>query len=193
MNALDKEQDKQDISRVLAGNREAFEGLVRRHEANVRGLCLSILQDAAEADDAAQEVFWKTYKSLKSFREEAAFSTWVHRIAVRHCLDVKRGQKRRRAESLDLLIEQGMDPAETARPAVEARNELAKVLSELAPEYRTVLVLRESEGYTYEEIAEAMSTSLDSVKARLRRAREALREAARHFLPETLVQKTEEQ
>ena len=192
MNASEKALDQEAIRAVRAGQRDAYEGLVRRHETRLRSLCLSLMGDPAEADDAAQEVFWKAYRALSNFREEAAFATWIHRIAVRHCLDRRRSQKRRRQESLDALLEKGLDPAEKPAPAAEARNELARALAGLAPEYRTVLVLREAQGFTYEEIAQAMSTSLDSVKARLRRAREALREAARHLMPEAVVQQSEE-
>jgi len=158
---------------------------VRRHAPRVLALCAAAV-GAAEADDAAQEVFLKAHRSLASFRGDAAFATWLHRIAVNRCLDVRRSAARRRVESLDGLAEKGAllgpggaEPSPAA--ALEARDLAERLLSLLPPEQRVALVLRERDGMSYDEIAEAMSCSLDSVKARLKRARERLEEEMRHF------------
>jgi RNA polymerase sigma-70 factor, ECF subfamily len=163
---------------ILAGDKERFADLVRAYQAKVLSLCVSLLRDRAEADDAAQEIFLKAYRGLSGFRRDSSFSTWIYRVAYRHCLDVLRSRKLRRAEPLEALPERA-DPASSAG---EARVEVESVLSRLSPEYRLVLTLREVQGLTYEEIAACTGVSLDSVKARLRRAREALQEEARHFL-----------
>ena len=73
------------IRDVLSGDRESFAGLVRAHEGRVRSLCLSILRDPAEAEDAAQDVFIKAFKGLAAFRSDASVSTWLYRIAVNTC------------------------------------------------------------------------------------------------------------
>lgn len=179
------------VQSVLNGDVEAFEPLVRRHEARVRTLCVGLLQDATEADDAAQEVFLKAYRALGRFRNESSFSTWLHRIAHNHCLDVFKARKRRSAESLDALLEKGdgvladrSDGAPSPGAALEARQALAG----LSSEYQTVLVLREAQGFDYAEIARITGVTVDSVKARLRRARQALVEAARHFADGPVVQ-----
>ena len=186
---MDSLEEKQIIQDVLAGRTEAFAALVRAHQAKVLSLCLSLLRDRAEAEDAAQDVFLRAYRSLKDFRADSSFSTWIYRISYRRCLDLIKARKVRRAESLDALLAGGGEKAvETGRAEPEADDEtLERILSALPPEYRMVLTFREVQGLAYDEIARATGASLDSVKARLRRARLALREAARHFLKESDV------
>ncbi|MDE2491344.1 MAG: sigma-70 family RNA polymerase sigma factor [Elusimicrobia bacterium] len=181
--------DNELIEGVLAGDRDLYAELVRRHHARVLGLCASLLGDA-DADDAAQEVFLKAYSRLRDFRADAAFSTWLYRIASNHCLDERRRRARRASDSLDALTEAESDrlQAALAEPGDAARGledaDLAeKALAALPPDYRLILTLREVEGLDYKEIMEAMDCSLDSVKARLRRARALLRETCRHLLP----------
>ena len=165
----------------------AFADLVRRHAPRVRSLCAATLRSDAEADDAAQEVFLKAYRALDRFSGDADFGTWVHRIAVNHCLDVLRAAARRRTDSLEGLMEE--DSKALARVlseegparALENRDAAARLLARLNPEQRIALTLRELEGLSYEEIAAAMSCSLDSVKARIRRGRAELLDMARHF------------
>lgn len=169
--------EKQVVQSVLAGDKESFAVLVRAYQAKVLSLCLSLMRNRAEADDAAQEIFVKAYRGLSGFRLDSSFSTWLYRIAYRHCLDLLRSRKRRAAEPLDSLPEIAENAA-----SLEDKAAVESVLSALPPDYRLVLTLREVQGLTYEEIARATGSSLDSVKARLRRAREALQEAARHFL-----------
>ena len=166
-----------------------FEALVREHHPRVIRLCASMLGGWDEAEDAAQEVFLKAHRALPDFRGDASISTWLYRLASNHCLDALRARSRRRTDSWDELLERRGDelgallraPDETG--ALEARDLAAKALSALSPEYRLVLALRELEGLTYEEIAEATGATLDSVKARLRRARAELEAALRHLLP----------
>lgn len=173
--------DRDAVSAVLAGDKEKFALLVRAHQVKVRSLCLSVLRDPSEADDAAQEVFVKAYCRLSDYRAESSFATWLYRIGYNHCLDVLKARSRRRSESLDAMTEQGFDRAEPQGPDSGDADALRRALDELPPEYRAVLTLREAEGLSYEEIAKTTGVSLDSVKARLRRAREALQEKARHF------------
>jgi RNA polymerase sigma-70 factor (ECF subfamily) len=177
------DDEKSLIARARAGDQDSFAGLVRLHEVNVRRLATGMLMDPVEAEDAAQEVFVKAWRSLPRFRGEAGFSTWLHRITVNHCRDRLRARARRRWLSWDGLIEAlGGEPAEAAGPAdaatreADARQGLEKVLAGLPSDYRAVLVLREVNGLSYTEIAETLDTTEDSVRARLRRAREAARE-----------------
>lgn len=153
-----------------------FEELVRKHHVQVISLCLSILGDRAAAEDAAQDAFVKAFRSWQDFKGEAAFGTWMHRIATNVCLDALRREKRRAESPLE---------AAEAAPAkdvpFEAQELAARLLSELPEEQRVAVVLRETQGFSYEEIAEAMGTTLDSVKARLKRARQTLEERLRHF------------
>ncbi len=172
---------------AAAGDGDAFAELVRRHAPRVRALCAATLGGPGEAEDAAQEAFLKAHRALGRFTGEASFATWLHRIAVNHCLDVLRAAGRRRSDSLEALLE--ADSAALGRAlsepssaqALEDRDTVERLLSRLPPEQRLALTLRELEGLTYEEIAAAMTCSLDSVKARIRRARAELAEMARHF------------
>ena len=181
--------DAELVARVRAGEQDAFAGLVRRHHAWVLGLCASALGDRAAADDAAQEVFLKAYSGLQRFKGGSSFATWLHRIAANHCLDLLRSRVRRRTESWDELLEKEGDRIQrllTAPPDEERAREdadlVARVLDCLPPEYRLVLTLREVQGLSYEEAAAAMGCTLDSVKARLQRARREFTERLRHFL-----------
>ncbi len=183
-----------ELARLAAdGDDGAFAELVRRHAPRVRALCAATLRNADEAEDAAQEAFLKAHRALGRFSGEASFGTWLHRIAVNHCLDLLRAAGRRRSESLDALLD--ADSSVLARaltepsPAttLEDRDAVARMLNRLIPDQRLALTLCEVEGLTYEEIARAMSCSLDSVKARIRRARAELLEMARHFSDSDIV------
>ena len=182
-----KDEDSESVRRARSGDRDAFASLVRGHHVRVLRLCLSMLRDACDAEDAAQEVFLKAYKSLDQFAGACAFSTWLHRIAANHCLDLLRRASRRRTESLDASERKegaesaAADPSPEPGASLEAADLAARALAGLPEDYRLILVLRETQGLSYMELAEALECSLDSVKARLRRAREALQEAARHF------------
>ena len=170
------------------GRRSAFEALVRRHHVRVLQLCASMLGEA-DAEDAAQEAFLKAWQNLQRFEGDAAFGTWLYRITTNHCLDLLRKRARRRTESLDEIVEREgarLDrlfaaPADPAR-AAEAADLAAHLLGTLPEEQRVALTLRETQGLTYEELAAVMGCSIDSVKGRLKRARETLEKSLRHFL-----------
>lgn len=174
------------IERARSGERAAFERLIALHQDRLYRLCLSMLGDAQDAEDAAQESFLKAYRSLGKFRLDSSFSTWLHRIGSNACLDRLRGRARGKSQSLDEIVAQEgerlsrlLGPDEAA--ALESKDLAERLLETLPAEQRLVLTLRELQGLSYEEIAETTGASLDSVKARLRRAREALEEKLRHF------------
>jgi RNA polymerase sigma-70 factor (ECF subfamily) len=142
------------------------------------------------AEDAAQEVFLKAYARLKDFRRDSTFSTWLYRVASNHCLDILRRETRRRSESLEELTERESptlqrllaDPRDAVRSLEDA--ELVRaVLDRLPADYRLILTLREMEGLEYKELMTALDCSMDSVKAKLQRARKQFRETLRHILP----------
>jgi len=148
-----------------------------------------MLQNHTEADEAAQDIFVKAYRSLPKFKGNSAFSTWLYRITTNHCLDVLRKRTRRKTYSLDALLEEEGDQvhglfasAPQAASRMENRDLAGKILSTLPEDYRTILTLREAEGLEYQEIAEVLGCSLDAVKGRLSRARKQLQENLRHFL-----------
>jgi RNA polymerase sigma-70 factor (ECF subfamily) len=152
------------------------------------GYCFSMLANHSEAEEAAQDVFVKAYRSLGKFKGDSSFSTWLYRITANHCLDVLRKRSRRRTVSLDALLEQEGDRVQglfsqpgTFHTRLEDRQLADKVLSTLPADYRTILTLREADGLEYQEIAGVLKCSLDAVKGRLARARKQLMENVRHL------------
>jgi len=185
---MERDEERRLIEAARDGDRDAFAALVRAHRDGVFRLCVSLLSNAAEAEDAAQDVFVKAYRSLGAFRGDASLATWLYRIASNRCMDLLRA--RRPQESWDELVERdgeklaGLLREPSQAGALEAKDLIDRVLGQLPAEYRLVLTLRETQGLTYEEIAEATGDSLDSVKARLRRARAELEDKLRPFFPE---------
>lgn len=181
--------DNELIDGVLGGAQGDYAELVRRHHARVHGLCASMV-GASAADDAAQEVFLKAYGRLKDFRRDSSFSTWLYRVASNHCLDLLRREARRRSESLEALTEREgarlqalLAEPTSAERSLEDAELVRAVLARLPEDYRVILTLRELEGLEYTELMAALDCSMDSVKAKLQRARRSFREALRHILP----------
>lgn len=183
----DTSDDRKIIQNILSGDRDAYAGLVRKYQDRILSLCISMLTDAKEAEDAAQEAFTKAFYALPRFKGNSSFYTWLYRIASNHCLDIARKKGRHRAHSWEELLEEKGDEIEALvshadDSAREDDAELVReVLSRLSPDYRLILTLREIEGFSYEEIAAALDCSLDAVKGRLKRAREDFREKLRHL------------
>ncbi|PIU40412.1 MAG: RNA polymerase subunit sigma-24 [Candidatus Omnitrophica bacterium CG07_land_8_20_14_0_80_50_8] len=182
-----EEQDL--IHKILSGETEAYTEIVRSYQGKVLGLCTSLLNNASEAEDAAQEIFVKAYQALGSFHGDSKFSTWLYRIAANHCKDLLRKRSRQKTESLDALIERSGDEVQNLwEPSFDPRNSagaaelVKKLLDSLSPDEMLILTLREVQGLSYQEISETLKCSLDAVKSRLRRARETLQEKSRHFL-----------
>ena len=151
----------------------AFETLVRRHAPRVHALAQSMV-GTGNADDVVQEVFLSVHRNLRSFRREAQFSTWLHRIALNACYRVLRD---RPCLSLDDILEPvaSSDPAHSGEVAA-LRETLAAALGRLPREQREAVALRELSGLDYGEIAEVLGVELGTVKSRIARGRAALRE-----------------
>ncbi len=181
-------EDSELIQRIRLGRQDDYAPLVRKYQVRVLRLCTALLGDPALAEDAAQEIFLKAYQALGSFRGTAAFSTWLYRISANHCKDLLRRRTRQRTESWEALLEehgeqlqQLLRGPEDPRTTFTTVDLIDQVLSQLSPEYRLILTLRELEGLSYQELAETLQCSVDAVKARLRRARQELRDRLRHF------------
>jgi RNA polymerase sigma-70 factor (ECF subfamily) len=180
--------DRELIQQVISGRPDLYAELVRRYQEKVLRLCTSLLSDATEAEDAAQEIFLKAYRSLARFRGASSFSTWLYRIAANHCRDLLRSRARHMAQSWDALVEQEGErierllapPSDPGRQAEDA-DLVRRVLAHLSPEHRTVLVLREIEGLSYEELAKTLECSVEAVRGRLSRAREDFEKKLRHL------------
>jgi len=172
------------VSRCKAGDPDAFEPLVLRHAGRVRRLVWGLLGGRREdAEDAVQEIFLKAYLALPRFREEARFSTWLYRIAVNHCRDLARRAPPAHVEldeaRLEILAdERDAGAGEDRSLPPERREELHRLLGALSERQRRILVLREIEELSYEEIGGILRIPPGTVRSRLNRARAGLLRAA---------------
>ncbi len=157
------------LRRARSGDRAAFGELVSRHQAAVYRVARGILRDPAEAEDATQETFVKAWENLSRFRGESGFFTWLYRIAVNAALMAGR----RRPKTVKLVIDRELprDPDE-GEPTMAT---LEKLLGELPPEARAILILRDLEGLSYREISDTLEVPMGTVESRIFRAREELR------------------
>lgn len=178
------ENDQQLVQRVQKGDKSAFDLLVLKYQHRVLKLVGRFVSDAAEAEDVAQEAFIKAYRALPAFRGDSAFYTWLYRIAINTAKNTL-VSNRRRPVDFDLDMQ---DPDQYERHARlkeadtpegvlltdEIREVVEHALEQLPEDLRTAIVLRELEGLSYEEIAEAMDCPVGTVRSRIFRAREAI-------------------
>ena len=181
--------DRELVQRAQHGDAEAFEVLVKKHQGRVFAVAGGILRNREDVEDIAQQVFVKAYFSLKKFDQRAAFSTWIYKIAVNECWDLLRKKKVRplvyeselseeQAETY-LATEQRMDRGPDVSDQLEVRQQLERWLDFLEERDRTMLTLKEVQGFTVEEIAEILGINGNTVKVRLFRARQRIAEMAR--------------
>ena len=168
------------------GDPRAFEDLVRGYQHRVFGVALRMLGSRAEAEEVAQEVFLRVHRAIDDFRGEAKLSTWLYAIASRLCLNRLASGEWRMArhgdQALTRLASRESSPVEEVERS-ELETALHRAIAELGEERRIVVVLRDLEGLSYEEIATALELELGTVRSRLHRARMDLREKLERFLP----------
>jgi len=164
------------IERTLNGDMAAFEMLYRMHVERVYAICFRLTASRDLAERLTQDVFIQTWEKLSSFRGEAAFTTWLHRLAVNTVLQDLRKEKRRKERFIETEEMETIATTSSA-PVVAIRIDLEKAIEKLPERARTVFVLYDVEGYRHEEIAEMMNTSIGTSKAQLHRARKLLRKA----------------
>jgi len=183
------------IERSKQNDLAAFEQLVKIYQHRVYGLCYQLAGNYNDAQDLAQEVFIQAYSSINSFRNESDLGTWLHRIAVNKWINIQRKNKRNNIVSIDapLNTDKGELQREVPSPngnpqdileEKEYHDLVKKALQLISYEHRTVLFLREVQGYSYEEIAGIIDCSVGTVRSRLNRARKNLKDKV-----EQLVQK----
>lgn len=175
------------INQAQKGDVTAYEQLIRAYEQKIYQLCISILKNPEEAYDAAQEVCLKVWRQIVSYKYEAKFSTWIYKITTNQCLDILRKNKRKIKEvSLNYHDEEGDEEKLTDIQSIwqdvsevvvgkEKNVILMQAIAELKEEYRLVLVLRDIEDYSYDEIAHLLDLSVGTVKSRISRARKGLK------------------
>ena len=172
------------IERVLGGDTDAFEPLVTENQSRVYHLALKMLSDPEDAYDVSQEAFLKAFTSLKSFKGESSFSSWLYRITANLCLDQLRSRKKQKTAALVYLDDEEAEQelqlpdlryepeAETERR--ELRRAIDMALEKLPAQSRSILLLREASGLSYSEIGETLGLEEGTVKSRLFRARAKL-------------------
>jgi RNA polymerase sigma-70 factor (ECF subfamily) len=167
-------EDQALIAAALAGHGEAFGELVTRYERAVYNLALRTLRDRTEAEDAAQEAFFKAYRALATFRPGAKFSTWIFTICYRACCDRLAKRKRLSPDELPDRADPSAGPETLAERNDEAVR-LRAAIDGLPEKYRAVITLYHLQGMQYEEIASVLNLPLGTVKTHLFRAKEQLR------------------
>lgn len=176
--------DHQEQSRIASarnGDEAAFGELVQKYQKRVYALTVRMCPTPELAEEAAQEAFLSAWQGLPFFRGDAAFSTWLYRLASNACVDLLRKERRHQGTSLDddtvgAEIPDTKPTPEEAAETKELRAQIEAGLRQLSPEHRAVLILREIQQLNYEEIADALSLDLGTVKSRISRGRRQLRD-----------------
>ena len=187
MNSKDKEQDLQQpqivsfdddysiIRRFIDGDKSAFQVLVKRHKEKVRNIVYLTMNNSALVDDIAQEVFITVYRNLKNFRFESQFTTWLYRITVNRCKDYLRRMNVRKIFS---PLDESYEVSEYSTPV--ENNDISKIvmdaIAKLPVKLRMPLTLKDIEGFSYQEISETLNCEMGTVKSRIFRGREKLKE-----------------
>jgi RNA polymerase sigma-70 factor (ECF subfamily) len=184
--AVERDETKL-IAKSQDGDVEAFGELVSIYQKQVYTVAYRFMGNPEDASDLAQEAFVRAFKAIGRFRGEASFKTWIYHIVANVCRDELRKRKKQTIVSIDSPIatddgyinreqEDWSLAPERIYESKEIQETIQGLLNQLIPEYRQVLVLREIQGFTYEEIATILECSLGTVKSRINRARKAMRD-----------------
>lgn len=181
---MTREQEAAVIQAVLDGDVNAYEALVKEYEKNVYNLALRMTGNSEDAADMAQEAFIKAYNSLTAFRGDSKFSVWLYRIVSNVCLDFLRSRSRKQTVSLSTENDDGeeveLDIADETHSPEQlldrslTRDAVRRGLAALPPDHREILLQREIQGLSYEEIADVLGLEAGTVKSRIFRARKKL-------------------
>ena len=190
--------EEQLVKKSLQGDTAAFEELVAQYQSKVYALAYRYMGNEEDAYDMSQEAFIKAFRSLRSFKGDSSFGTWMDRVTTNVCLDELRRRKRRVAtlsldeplatKEVDEVEKELPDTSPTADIVYEQKEfsqYIQSILDQMKPEHKSAIILRDIMELSYEEIAEVLNCSMGTVKSRLSRAREALRKklAEKELLP----------
>lgn len=175
--------ESQLVEKFLDGDLEAFEELVLLFDKKIYNYCYRMTNNSDDAEDLAQEVFIKVYRNLKAFRKDSKFSTWIYRIAYNTCID---NHRKKRFKLLPLNRggddERDMDiPSPTPLPEDQVISDeqysiIKECIARLKPEYKSAIILRDIQNYSYREIADILNIPMGTVKSNISRARALLRD-----------------
>ncbi len=192
--------DLQIVERAQAGDRDAFRELVEKYQRRVYSICYGMLKNPDDSMDVSQEVFVKVFRYLEKFNGESTFYTWLYRITVNMCIDFIRKNSRMRVVDYDDGIARiessegddnilpstlGLNP-DKVYGRKELREKMLEALETLTENHRTILVLREVDGLSYDEMAEVLNISKGTVMSRLYHARRYYQDALREYLGDDL-------
>jgi RNA polymerase sigma-70 factor (ECF subfamily) len=189
----DREIDSQLVARAQQGDKQAFSLLVEKYQRKLTRLLSRFIRDQAEVEDVTQEAFIKAYRALPAFRGDSAFYTWLYRIGINTAKNYLMAMGRRAPTSTEVEAEdaEGFEEGEQLRDintpeSVLLSNEIAETVNstieQLPEELRRAIQMREIEGMSYEDIAQAMDCPIGTVRSRIFRAREAIAEQLRPLL-----------
>lgn len=167
-------QDSELLARVVDGDHDAFNQIMRHHEDRVFSVCLRIMGDREQALDATQETFLTTFRKADQFKGNSALGTWIYRIAVNTCYDQLRRQKRRRTDPIPEHLDPTDHSAEEAVDSAALRPEIEVALAAIPDDFRTAVVLSDIEGMGLPDIAEVLEVPIGTVKSRVFRGRRLL-------------------
>jgi len=174
---------RETLEQACRGDMEAFEQVYRKTCGFVFNVALRVTNSRHDAEEVTQDVFMKIFRKLKTFGFRSSFRTWLYRITVNTAINSlrKQAKERRQQDDYDTVIrtQGGYDPRGSAAEQGDNEQLVAAALAGLNPDQRTCIVLREIEGLSYQEISEALRININTVRSRLKRAREVLLEAAK--------------
>jgi RNA polymerase sigma-70 factor (ECF subfamily) len=183
--------DDNTIRTILDGDRDSFRIILDKYSGRIRNLIYLILNDYSIVDDLAQDIFLKAYESLGNYRFESSFYTWIYKIAVNKCRDEIRKKKIRKIVSLDFLFTKRgeiMNP-ENEYESIEDNLLINDALAKLSNNQREIIVLRDINNLSYQEIGEILNCETGTVKSRLARARMELAKLIKRMIGEHDVKK----
>jgi RNA polymerase sigma-70 factor (ECF subfamily) len=192
----ERDVDAELVSRVQAGDKQAFDLLVIKYQRKIMRLLSRMIRDPAEIEDVAQEAFIKAYRALPQFRGDSAFYTWLYRIAINTARNWLAANKRAPSTPSAFENEEGetFNESDVLTDGSNPESEMAsrqiaetvnKAINDLPEELRNAIVMREIDGMSYEDIAESMNCPIGTVRSRIFRAREAIALRLRPLLGDT--------
>lgn len=179
------------VRRAQAGDETAFQEIVQKYQSKVFSIIHGIVRQRNDVEDIAQQVFYKVFFSIRNFDFRSSLITWIYKITVNECFDYLRKKKVRKLVYESDLSEDEVRRVENTEPATErapgadvslaSRDYVTKLMAKVSPEERTLLLLKEVEGYSVEELAGMMNMNENTIKVKLFRARQKLVKASQRF------------